>query len=365
MKKVCCFCESWESGGIESFLNNVLQHMDLTELQVDIVSTYLGESVFAAGLEGKGVRFIELSGTLRSIRNFGLFRKLLRENRYDVVHFNLFQGLALYYVQIAKEEGIPVRIVHSHNTALRKSALRPLKLLLHHISSALFSGSATDFWACSEAAGKFLFATKKRVRFIPNGIETTRFYFDVAERDAVRAEMGLTDAFVIGNVGRLCYQKNQDFLLDVFAEVLKERPESRLLLVGAGNLQGQLEEKAMQMGIADRVIFYGVTDRTERLYWAMDVLVMPSRFEGLPVTSVEAQAAGLPCVFSEAITRECDLTGAVFLPLDAGWSAWADVVKTQYAGERRSASELVRQAGFDTKAVAQLVETYYLGCGRA
>ena len=227
-KRVCCFCESWESGGIESFLNNVLGHMDRTGLEIDLVTSQLEESVFTKQLQEKGIRFRELSGNQKNIwKNHRLFRRLLEENRYDVVHLNVFQGMSLYYAHLAKRAGVPIRIAHSHNTDLRPSRTRKLKLWLHKMFSRWYAADATAFWACSGAAAEFMFPKSELDRrgftFIPNGIRTERFRFDEAVRDSVRRELGLEDCLVVGNVGRLCYQKNQEFLLDVFACLLDRK----------------------------------------------------------------------------------------------------------------------------------------------
>lgn len=237
--KVCCFCEKWESGGIESFLFNVLLHINLQAVQVDIVTAELAESIFTQLLKEHGIRFFELSGSQRNVReNHRIFKGLLQQEKYNIVHLNIFHGLSLYYARLAQEAGVPVRIAHSHNTALRKSLTIPLKLAIHALAKSWYTKNATDLWACSQAAAEFLFSTRellqKEFQFIPNGIDTARFRFDPAIREAVRAELGLAGEFVVGNVGRLCYQKNQSFLLDVFAEILRQKPESRLLLVGEG-----------------------------------------------------------------------------------------------------------------------------------
>ncbi len=366
--RVCCFCEKWESGGIESFLCNVLTRMDLTRLQVDVIAASLNESIFTEPLRRHGVRFYELSGNQHKLReNYHLFTELLQKQKYDVIHFNLFHGLSLYYVHLAKQMGVPVRIIHSHNTALRRSAGKPLKLLLHNAAKALLADSGTDYWACSSPAANFLFSGKALsrhgFRFIPNGIDTDRFQFNFSEREAVRTELGVAGAFVVGNVGRLCFQKNQEFLLDVFANMLSRKPESRLLLVGEGEQSDELRRKAARLGVADKVIFYGVSDHVERLMWAMDVFVMPSRFEGLPVTAVEAQAAGLPCIFSENITEECKVTPlSRFLSLGGGSAAWGQAVM-ELASEphqRQKGAQLVRDAGFDIRMVSAQIQEYYM-----
>lgn len=362
-RHICIYCETWESGGIESFLHNVLRHMDLTNLDVDIVVACLRPSIFTEPLERLGVRFVELSGRSRSfVRNYLRFSALLRQKHYDVVHLNAFQGLQLSLLQAAKRANVPVRIAHSHNTALRQSRSRWLKMLIHRLSSTLFSESATDLWACSSNAAEFMFSQRPLVqrnwRFIPNGIDLERFRFDAQQRDEVRRELGVSDCFVVGNVGRLCYQKNQDFLLDVFAALIKERPNSRLLLVGEGEERQHLEQKAIALGVADKVIFYGVTDRVERLLWAMDVFVFPSRFEGLPVTSVEAQATGLPCIFSAAITRECQIGNAVtYLSLTDSVANWVSALVDITAEER--ANVYAQCSAFDIQTVSQEVKAQW------
>lgn len=338
MRRICCFCETWESGGIESFLNNILLHMDLTDMEVDIVAACVKHSIFTQNLEGKGIRVLELSGRLRSPGNYPLFRKLLQERAYDVVHFNLFQGMSLYYVQIAKEEGVPIRIAHSHNTALRKSKGRWLKMLLHKLGSSLYASAATEFWACSGAAAKFLFPAgdlkKKNYRFIPNGIDVERFKFNQTMRDEVRAKLGISDAFVIGNIGRLCYQKNQSFLIELMPELLERRPNAKLLLVGEGEDKGALVRQTKALGVSGNVLFYGITDEPEKLYCAMDVFAFPSRFEGLGIVAIEAQANGLPVVCSQFVPPETKISElAITVPIEHGVEAWADVV-CKYAGHR-------------------------------
>lgn len=363
MKRVCILCESWESGGIEAFITNVIRHIDHAGLEIDIVAARVGKSVFTASLQACGIRFYQLSGSTRRIgENRRRFRRLLEERRYDVVHLNAYQALSLAYLSLAGKAGVPVRIAHSHNTQLRKSPARPLKLGLHRWASVHYQNVMTDRWACSEAAARFLFGSAMDWRFIPNGINARRFQFNPEGREAARRELGLEGKLVIGNIGRLCYQKNQDFLLDVFAQVVKQNPNSRLLLVGGGEDLPKLEERAEQLGIADKVLFYGTSSHIERLLWAMDIFVLPSRFEGLPVTSVEAQAAGLPCLFSDAITRECRIGEHTwFLPLDDPPEKWVEIMmRAKWSANRTEGAVAVQAAGFDAAETAGRIARFYL-----
>ncbi len=366
-RRVCIFCERWESGGIESFLRNVLNHADISELDIDIVAAEIKESVFTKPLQELGVRFVELSGNQRKLAsNYRKFRKLLNERKYDAVHVNAFQALSLYYLYLAQQAGVPVRIAHSHNTALRKSLAKELKLFVHRRARIKFTRFSTELWACSKAAAMFLFSPKelekRGFRFIPNGIDTDRFRFDPGVRLQIRNELHVNDRWVIGSVGRLCEQKNQSFLMDVFAEIKKRRKDSVLLLVGEGSDRHMLEEKAACLKISDSVIFYGTSDKVERLLWAMDVFVLPSLFEGLPVSLVEAQAAGLPVVCSDGITDEAYLTEPLkALDLNAGAAAWAGQISGLGLGERAAYAEYISKAGFDIRDVAQLVKAGWMG----
>ena len=362
-RKICCFCERWASGGIESFLHNLLGQIDLSGMEVDIVAEELNESNFAVSLKAKGRRFIQLSGSLHDLpRNHRMFRQLLRQRQYDVVHLHLYQGLSLRYARIARQEGVTVRIAHSHNEALRKSVAKPLKTLLHRWGRRCYSADATALWACSQAAADFLFGANKSFRFIPNGIDTGRFRFHEDTRQAIRKKLGLSDNLVLGNVGRLCRQKNQRFLLEVFARLVQQRPDSRLLLVGDGADRETLERRANQLGLEAKVIFYGKSEKVEQLLWAMDVFALPSLFEGLSVAAVEAQAAGLPVLCAQDLSKEVKLTENLqFLPLEAG--VWADAIAS-VAGQdtdRAAYAEIVSAAGFESRTVAQTISETYLG----
>ena len=367
MRRICCFCESWESGGIESFLHNILLRMDLNKLEIDIVAAQIKESVFTQALRERGVQFRELSGKQRDFReNHRHFAALLQERNYDVVHLNVFQGMSLYYAHLAKQAGVRVRIAHSHNTDLRQSLTKPLKLWLHHWHSQRYAADATEFWACSERAAQFLFPeellNQRGFTFIPNGIDIKRFRFRSDVRERVRRELGLSNKFVIGNIGRLCQQKNQSFLLDVLAEAAALKSDLCLLLVGEGGELDALKAKAERLHITDRILFYGTTKHPEHLLWAMDVFAFPSLFEGLGIVAIEAQAAGLSVVCSENVPREASVTPLMTqIALAEGSAAWAKALLGASETARTSAAEQVSRSGFDVADVARQIECTYTG----
>lgn len=360
MKRVCILCESWESGGIEAFLYNIISHMDRSELEIDLVAAQLGKSIFTQPLQDLGVQFYQLSGNTRKIlENHRLYRNILAKRHYDVLHLNVYQGLSLAYLRLAREMNVPVRIAHSHNTAFRESLTKPLKLIIHNLARMKYTKEATALWACSKSAAEFLFAKeeldKKKYTFIPNGIDTKRFRFNQEMRKTVRAELQLEEKFVIGNVGRLCFQKNQEFLLEIFSEVKKKKPDSCLLIVGEGDYLQSLKNKAHLLGIGDSVIFYGVSAHIEELLWAMDVFVFPSRFEGFGIAIIEAKAAGLPVVVSAAVPGEVLIDSSVqSLPLESGKEKWAEhILNLPPAFGREHGAEEVKKAGFDIAAIAK------------
>lgn len=362
MTRICILCESWESGGIESFLCNTLLAMDRSGLEVDIVAAQLRESVFTEPLKVAGVHFRELSGSLRSPKNGPLFSTLLAERHYDVVHLNAYQALSLHYLSLAKKANVPMCIAHSHNAGLRKSLGHSLKLALHRWARGVYADTMTCRLACSDLASQFMFGDTTEWTFIPNGINVERFRFDPAGREQVRSELGVDGELVIGNVGRLCCQKNQVFLLEVFQKVHRKCPESVLMLVGEGKDRPELVERAKALEINEHVIFYGTTGQVERLYWAMDVFAFPSRFEGLGIAAVEAQAAGLPVVCSDGVPLEAMMTNlATQLPISAGATDWAEAVQSVKAPENRTAAaDAVSAAGFDVAAVAKEVKSLWV-----
>ena len=329
-------------------------------MMIDVVVSELRDSIFTLPLQKRGIRFLCLSGSSRRpVKNWSLFRRLLRENRYDVIYLNAFQALSLRYALLAKRAGVPVRVLHSHNTGLRPHILRPLKMRIHSFARRLYGGVGTAYFACSPEAASFLFPAKvlreRSVCVLFNGIDTERFRFRPEQRKALRGKLGLEDRFIVGNVGRLCDQKNQLFLLDVLKALLPLRPDGCLLLIGEGEQRAALERRAVELGIRDRVILFGVTDRPEEMLWAMDAFLFPSRFEGLGIAAVEAQCAGLPMLCSEHVPQKALVTGLCRrLPLVDGPEAWAEAAAELSVPESRGeyAAE-IRDAGFDVETVSQ------------
>lgn len=359
MKRICIFCETWDNGGIEAYLTNMLEHMDLDEMSIDLVVTVLRESIYSQRVKALGVEIIQLSGKLYSSKNYMQFERILRTRHYDVAYFNVFQALSLVYLYIAHRRGIPKLIAHSHNTDIRPGVLKPLKVMIHKVASSILSGYATELWACSNMAAEFLFSEEARrekgCRFIPNGIDLQKFSYDRFAREKVREQMQIGDALLVGHIGRLCWQKNQVFLLDVFRELHKKCKNTRLVLVGIGELNAKLKEKAEALGIQDKVIFYGSTNSPESLLSAMDVFVFPSLFEGLGISAVEAQTSGLVTICSENVPNEAAVSSLfVRKNISDGAESWADTI-LRYANIPFDRAGAVISPEFDINEVSAMI----------
>ncbi|OUO46568.1 hypothetical protein B5F79_06500 [Olsenella sp. An285] len=276
---------------------------------------------------------------------------------YSAVHLN--SGPKNYSIlRFAKRYGIPVRIAHAHNTGFQTSS--SAERLLGTCLKAPLRHYANTYLACSDRAGDWLFGRRRMkngsVTVLPNGIPLREFAFGQEARCQVRTEWQVGDTtLVVGHVGRFTAQKNHGFLLDIFAELHREQPDSILVLAGIGELQQAARQKAEELGLAEAVRFLDFRSDVACLLQGMDVFVMPSLYEGFPVTAVEAQATGLPCVFSDTITREAKILNAVeYLPLDAPLQQWTDAILRLVGTTQRDAcyQELARK-GYDVKTMAE------------
>ncbi len=370
MKKVCIWCEKWGSGGIESFIVNILEAMDRTGLDIKLVTAKLESEVFDARLEKLGIERILLlqkdisSAITRNLTMSSAFEAVLEQEKFDVIHLNIYHGVAMQYAKLAEKAGVKTRIIHSHNGALRPSKLRFLKEFAHKLASNTMSKFGTHFCACSDVAANWMFPDNIAIRtqMVANGVDLKRFAFDKNQREETRMTLCLKDSFTLCCVGRICDQKNQTFLLEVFSHILQSDPNARLLLAGADDSNGAIVQLAETLGVAHAVRFLGVTDKIPQLLWASDVFVLPSLFEGNPVSGIEAQASGIRCFFSDAITKEAALTDCVsYLSLTDSPDHWASAILAAKAFERVDTTDALRQKGYDIKDSAELLSQIYRG----
>ena len=350
--------------GIETMLMNYYRHIDRDLLQFDFLANKPEPGAYDDEIRGMGGR-VFVSPGLNPL-HFGRYREFVGGLLADspeirIVHAHN-EAMGYYALRSAKDAGIGVRIAHAHNTRIIRDYKYPLKM----VCKQLLPGAATDWWACGRDAGVYYFGEKRwkeRGYVLPNAIDTRRFAFRPEVRDRLRREHHLENAFVLGHVGRFNVQKNHARLIPILAETLRAIPEARLALIGVGELEEAVRRQCSEAGLTDRVLFLGQMSNVNEWYQAMDCFVLPSLFEGLPVVGIEAQAAGLPCFFSDRVTRETAIApGTTFLSLDAPDSEWAAaILAAKTAGADRAAgAEAVTRAGYDIAAAASALQERYL-----
>lgn len=290
-------------------------------------------------------------------------RKLIREEGYEAVHIHgdVAYKLLVYSVA-ARLSGVSRILLHSHASGTDGNH-REIKAALHKASRRFLKWTGTEFISCSDLASDWMFPNVKRnkITIIHNGVQLDKFRYDPTARAAMRKEWGLEEAFVLGHVGRFEYQKNHEFLLKVFAKVKKQEPSAKLFLVGEGSLQEEMRQKVLALGLEKDVIFAGLSQEVPKLLSGFDVFVLPSHFEGLPIVGVEAQAAGLPVVFADTITKEAKLTENVtFLSLgEEDLPAWTEAIVTAKSLPRQDPYDVLKAQHFSLEdTVAEFLALY-------
>lgn len=295
----------WVGGGVEAVIMNYYRHIDRSKVQFDFICDEDSTNIPYEEIEKLGGKVILCPPYQKLHKYMKFLEKLFREKKYRIVHSNI-NTLSVFPLRAAKKAGVPVRIAHSHSTSNPREMKRNLiKNILRKFSKKY----ATDYFACSEAAGRYQFGNKTfgegKVKIVSNAIDIERFRYDPVARKKLRKEIGLkNDDFVIGHIGRFVETKNHTFLVDVFAEIKKGCENAKLVLVGQGPLREEIEKKVKKFGLEKDVFFLGQRSDTDKLYSVFDVFCLPSLYEGLPVVGVEAQANGVPCIFSDKITKE-------------------------------------------------------------
>lgn len=341
-------------GGIETMLMNYYRRMDREKIQFDFLVHRDFRADFDDEIEALGGRIYRIPPMNPASASY---RKALadffREHPYRVVHchLNYMSGVVL---AAAKRAGVPVRIAHAHTASMAPGWKQSVRRLCKH----LIPLTATHCFACSTEAGRAIFG-KQPFSILTNAIDAVTFAPDEKLRSEVRAELGLGDAYTVMHVGRMVYAKNHEFLLDAFRELLNTEPGARLVLVGDGELRSQVGEKAAQLP-GGSVRMLGSRTDIPRLLQAADIFVFPSRFEGMPVTMIEAQAAGLPCIKSDTVTNECVVTDLVqSLPIDDP-KVWAEAILAARGTPRTAVLADIQRSGYDITAAAKKLTRFYL-----
>lgn len=366
--RVLCYAEAWGQGGIETFLMDLFRRCQGKDLSFSLYSCWEWNDAFdnelaALGIDRYTVFRDQKPGQAKRLQEgSAAFVELLDELRPDAVYVNTMNGMGFLYSQSAKKSGVPTRVVHSHNSALG-SGQAAAKVVMHNLGKAAFGRSATACIACSAAAGRHLFGSREFV-VMNNGIDTGRFAFDPAARIAVRESFGIpVDALLFGSVGKLAEVKNPLFQIRTFAEILRLEPSAYYLMVGEGDMEARVKQLVCELGLKGRVITPGYFPDPAPVYSALDCFLMPSLFEGLAMSCVEAQAAGCPILCSTALPAEAHVTNLEhILPLNDGEAKWAEtaVALLKECSDRSSYAIKVKDAGFDAGGTATKLTSLFL-----
>lgn len=299
----------WIGGGVESVIMNYYRHLDHTKVQFDFICDEDSTRIPYDEIKKLGGRVFLVPKYQKLPQYLKALEGLFRKNQYRIVHSNV-NTLSVFPLYAAKKAGVPVRISHSHSTSNAREWKRNI---IKNILRPFSKKYATDYFACSELAGRYLFGNKTfdqgKVKIIHNAIDLDKFKFDKVARKKLREEFGIKDStVVIGHVGRFVKQKNHDFLIDVFNEYHTKNPDSKLLLVGTGPLEEKIKAKVEKLNLSNSVLFLGQREDTNKLYSAMDVFCLPSLYEGLGMVLIEAQMNGLPCLASDKVPKEAKIT---------------------------------------------------------
>lgn len=353
MKQILVEGMTGNKGGKETFIINVYQKLLESKEYAFTFIAYDETIAYEDYLTSTGAAVVHLpprnEGLLRHLAAMvGLFKK----KHFDVVWSHKTTLSACELLFISKLFGVKKRIVHSHSSANMGGRFT---FIMHLLNRRLLPLWVTDCLACSESAANWFYRNNDYV-IIKNGIDVEKFRFDPAVRNSVRESLGIKDSFVVGHIGRFGLEKNHKKLINVFDEVLKVQPNAILVLCGDGEERGNIENQIKALGIVDKVLLLGMIDNVHQVLQAMDIFVMPSFFEGLPFSLLEAQTTGLRCVISDTVSYESDILGVnLFLSLDNDDCNWANAVLEPCEISREHAYSIIRQNGYDINNTIQSI----------
>ncbi len=344
-------------GGMENFIMNLYGYIDRSQIQFDFVVHARKENDYAEQIEMMGGRLYELPRLTRqpiqSLR--GLYR-IVKDNQYPIVIRHTANALVVPQLMAAKLAGAKT-ICHSHNET------DPQKLL-HKVGRLFMNVAATKRLACSEKAGKWMFG-KRSYEVIHNAIDIHKFEYKEEKAKKIIEEFHLEGKHVYGHIANFIESKNHIYLMSIFKEILERDSDAVCFCLGEGDLRPKIEQEIKRLGIGDRVILTGIRHDVECFMSCFDVLVFPSIFEGLPLTLIEAQAAGLPCLISDTITKDVIVSDGLveMASIDVAPQYWAEraiaLVQQSKGKSRACQQEKIASYGYDVQALAKWYEKYF------
>lgn len=345
------------ANGITNVVLNYCINLDSEKYNFTIMCGSPVEEIYRKTCEENNIQLIELPNKIESSKAYymAIWRHLSRK-KCDIVHIHGNSATMTVELLIATMKGIKARVAHSHNSTCDN-------LKIHKLLSPIMKRLYTKGFACSNLAGKWLFGNSS-YDILPNGFKVEKFLFDLELRNKIRNQLSIEDKFVIGCVARFNDQKNHPFLLDIFTEIAKRNEDAVLLLVGNGPKLDEILSLIQNHPYRDRIIYYGITDDIYELYCAMDVFLLPTKYEGLGIVFIEAQINGLPCVTSDQVPEEVDFGGRVkFLSLDEKKETWAmETINSIQIDRTKVLERYSKQINeYDIKSSVKILDDYYEG----
>ena len=353
-------------GGVGKVVTEYYAHMNREKYAFDIVVWESEDGNLTKKAKELGNKIYKIKRDNSWKDNYDYIISIIQNENYDIIHFHgIFDWHLLKY---AKKAGIKTRIVHSHCSFNKDFTVGGKKneTLKERLQNFLVRHYATELWGCGREANLFQWGIHRgeKCYVMKNAVDVHKLKFDEQERDLVRSRLNLSNKFVIGNVARFTYQKNHEFLIRIFFEIAKINDRAMLMLIGSGEMEEAARRQVEELNLTDKVLFLGNRADVPSLLNAMDVFVLTSRWEGLPVVEIEAQANGLNCVVSSNITKECSiLPGNVYESLESTPIVWADAILASGRDHDIKADELMRKMGYDISFAAKEVEAKYRGIG--
>ena len=332
-------------GGVETYITNLCDKMDKNAFEV-IYSL--------PRMEIDGKLWLRPVNRHNFIKYFRFWRRFFSENKFEVIYYNTCDIVSTDMLYFAKRANIPVRIIHSH-CANDDWKLNFFQKIQEKYSRKNIDKLATHFFACSDEAGKWMFGSRK-FEVIKNGIDYSKYQFDIKFREKCRSQLLLKDEMLIGVIGRLVKLKNPYFGIEVLEKVLEKNPKAKMIYIGEGECKAELAKLISEKKLDAHVQLLGSRSDVNEWMSAIDCLLMPSLFEGLPFTLVEAQAAGLPCIVSTAVPNEANITGLVkFINLEDDVEIWAEELIEACDKPRKMTSFQIVDEGYSIEDTAEMV----------
>lgn len=356
-----------DKGGLTGYIEQNYRYMDKTKIQFDFLTYDTDKLDFEDEFINMGAKFYHIHRPSHPVDFYKSLKFILRRKHYKAIHFNLSYAnfIPVILVKLAGAHNI---IIHSHSTDIddQRIFIRKIKTGIHLLGKMIFPFVGNSFWACSSDAAKWMFSQKilkgNKWFLAHNAIDVKKHVYNPDKRNLLRKDIGIApDTFVIGHIGRFTYQKNHEFLLEVFRAVKKEKKDCRLMLIGDGPEENEIKRQAGLLDIKKDILFLGKRDDVPNLLQVMDCFVLPSRFEGLPIVGIEAQAAGLSCIVSDVITEDVNITNLVnFVSLSSSIKCWVDTILSVSCEGRNDRYKDIVEAGYDLRHETCVIQKKYL-----